>query len=399
MLQEKINALDSSIKSRVAEQKASRDKLGFKSVEDIDREIQRLEQQVDTGTMRLVDEKKTLAEVSSLRKQRKGFSGFDESRKNIDGLKTQLSDLKKGLDNPEAKALSEKYTTIQKELDGIKAEQDGVFKNIKSLRDERSAAQAEQQKAWTALRELKDNYFGSKRAYREYEQEAYRVRQERQRAEREQYEKERKKKVADKKLEEASLPAFTDEILTAEGLIRHFDPAFDLSALGLGKDTQENSGTYRAEVGRTVDTSGLKGVKVLKKDEDDYFVGGNKGKKGKKGKKSSAANSASASTPQPEASKFNLSFGVIEDLNRLKIDPPMNQSDVPGLVEKLVEKIKHWKENQESKTAEVSGIRIFTFHSLLFVIMTNDNLKIEHQEGQRGNYPPRGGHRIFQPQI
>ncbi|EEQ27498.1 multicopy suppressor of BFA (Brefeldin A) [Microsporum canis] len=351
-LQEKINALDTNIKARFAEQKNQRDRLAFKSVEDIDREIQRLEKEVDSGTMRLVDEKKNLTEISNLRKQRKNFSSMDDGKKNIDEMKAQLSALKKGLDNPEAKALSEQYTALQKELDDIKSEQDSVFKNIKSLREERTKIHNEQQKAWNNVKEIKDNYHKARRSHREYEQEAYRIRQERQKAEREIYERERKKKIADKKLEEASLPAFTDELLTAEGLIRHFDPTFDLASIGLGKTQLPSSVAYRAQVGRTVDNTDIKGVKVIKKDDrdDNYFMGGTGGKKGKKGKKGLASNNSAAA--QPEATKFNLSFGVLEDLARVKVDPPMNQSDVPALIEKLVEKVKDWKSNQASKTAE-----------------------------------------------
>ncbi|EER26685.1 conserved hypothetical protein [Coccidioides posadasii C735 delta SOWgp] len=344
-LQEKINALDNSIKSRIAEQKAARGRVGFKNVEEIDREIQRLERQVDSGTMKLVDEKKALAEISSLRKQRKGFSGFEETQKHIDDLKSQLTTLKKGLDNPEQRTLSDKYTAIQKELDEIKAEQDGVFKNIKALRDERSQLQGQVQKARASVREIKDTYYTARKACREYEQELERIRKERQRAEREKYERERKKKIADKKLEEASRPAYTDEILTAQGLIRHFDPNYDLSSLGLAEDKKTQSGNFRAEIGRTVDDANMKGVRVVRKEDrdDDYFVGGG-GKKNKKGKKGAATSETK--------SQFNLSFGVIEEFSRVKVDPPMNQSDVPAVIEKLVEKLRDWKKNQAAKTDE-----------------------------------------------
>ncbi|ODH38769.1 hypothetical protein ACO22_02169 [Paracoccidioides brasiliensis] len=346
-VQEKMNALDATIKARVAEQKASRSRVSFKNVDEIDREIERLEKQVDSGTMKLVDERKNLAEISNLRKQRKGFSGFDEAQKVIDDLKSQLSDLKKTLDNPEAKALSDRYSKIQKELDAIKAEQDSAFKNLNALRDERTKIHGEQQKAYAAVREIKDNYYKARRAYKEYEDEVFRIRRERQKAERESYERERKKKIADKKLEEASRPAFTDEIMTAQGLIRHFNPSYDFSALGLERDWKSQSGGYRAEVGRTVDASDLKGIKVIKKDdrEENYFMGGTGGKKGKKGKKNSAASS-------PAPTQFNLSFGVIEDLASIKIDPPISQADVPALIEKLAEKITNWKSQQAAKTAE-----------------------------------------------
>ncbi|KAJ9199318.1 hypothetical protein DTO164E3_4630 [Paecilomyces variotii] len=342
--QEKINALDATLKSRIAEQNSSRSKLSFKNVEEIDREIARLEKQVDSGTLRLVDERKTLADISTLRKQRKNFAGLDDAQKQINDLKAQISELKKSLDNPEAKALSDKYTEIQKELDSIKAEQDSAFKNLNALRDERTKIHAEQQQKYTAIREHKDNYYKARKAYKEYEDEAWRIRRERQKAERDAFEREKKKKIADKKLEEASRPAYTDEILTAEGLIRYFDPAYDFASIGLS-DKKDQGANYRAEVGRTVDDSGLKGMKVLKKEEDDYFVGtgGKKGKKGKKG----GANGATA-----PSDKFNLNIGLIEDFAKIKVDPPMNQTDVPAVVEKLAAKIVEWKKNQDAKTQE-----------------------------------------------
>ncbi|GLI71909.1 multicopy suppressor of BFA [Penicillium ochrochloron] len=342
---EKVNALESTLKARIAEQNNSRGKMPFKNVDEVDREISRLEKQVDSGTLRLVDERKALSDISTLRKQRKSFAGLEEAQKGINDIKAQIAELKKTLDNPEAKALSDKYTEIQKELDAIKAEQDGVYKNLNSLRDERTKLRNDQQQKYAAIREIKDNYFKARRAYKEYEDEAWRVRRERQKAERDAFEREKRKKVADKKLEEASQLAYTDEILTAQGLIRHFDPAYDFSALGLD-DKKDEGSKFRANVGRTVDDSALKGMKVVRKDDvEDYFVG-SAGKKGKKGKKGGAAAAGA------EAGKFNMNVGIIEDFAKVKIDPPMNQSDVPASVEKLAAKIQEWKKNQAAKTKE-----------------------------------------------
>ena len=96
------------MKSRIAEQKTARSRVSFKNVDEIDREIERLDKQVDGGMMKLVDEKKALAEISSLRKQRKGFAGFDELQKGIDDTKSKIKALKDSLEDPEAKALSAK---------------------------------------------------------------------------------------------------------------------------------------------------------------------------------------------------------------------------------------------------------------------------------------------------
>ncbi|KAJ5743829.1 hypothetical protein N7533_008699 [Penicillium manginii] len=333
-IQEKINAIESTLKARIAEQNNSRGKMAFKNVDEIDREIAKLEKQVDSGTLRLVDERKALGDISNMRKQRKGFAGSDLC-------------LAQDPRQPQAKALSDKYSEIQKELDTIKAEQDGVYKNLNSLRDERTKLRNDQQAKYVAIKEIKDTYYKARRAYKEYEDEAWRQRRERQKLERDAFEREKRKKVADKKLEEASALAYADEILTAQGLIRHFDPAYDFASLGLDDKKVEES-KFRAGVGRTVDDSALKGMKVVRKDEEEDYFAGTGGKKGKKGKKGGAAAAAGA---EP-AGKFNMNVGVIEDFAKVKIDPPMNQAAVPASVEQLAAKITEWKKNQASKTEE-----------------------------------------------
>ena len=75
-------------------------------------------------------------------------------------------------------------------------------------------------------------------------------------------------------------------------------------------------------------------------------MAGTGGKKKKGGKRDAAAAPAAPG-------KFQLDVGTIENLGRINVDPPMQQSDVPGVVEKLKEKLAYWKDNQESKTKEV----------------------------------------------
>ena len=78
-------------------------------------------------------------------------------------------------------------------------------------------------------------------------------------------------------------------------------------------------------------------------------MAGTGGKKKKGGNRGAAA---------PAAGKFNLDVGTIENLARIGVDPPMQQSDVPAVAEKLKEKLAFWKENQESKTKEVRSLEI-----------------------------------------
>lgn len=375
-IQDKIAGLDARLKSQIAEQKVKRGQVSWKNTEEIDREIQRLEKVAESGSATLVDQKKALAEISSLRKQKKAFGGFDEAQRSIDKVKGEIAELRKTMDNPEAKALSQKYDEADKELKAIKAEQDEAYKGINALRDERTKAYNGQQEKYSALKEIRDSHYKAKQAYREYDQEQYRLRQEKQRAEREAYNKEKRRKIAEKKLEEASEPAFLDEILTAEGLIRYFDP----SSPEASKSLRGPSG-FAAEAHRSVDTnSDFKGMKVSKKEdrEETYFMGTG-GKKGKKGKKGSATGSPAPGTPTE--GKFNLSVGIIEELGKVNIEPPMSQAGVPAVVEKLKEKRDNWKKEQETKTKEVnSPIRLRTMHKT--------NMKTEHRKSTKGNRPP-----------
>ena len=351
-MQDKIGSLDAQLKSRVNEQKAKRSQVPYKSVEEIDREIQRQEKIAESSTATLVDQKKAIAEQSSLRKQRKAFGTFDEAQKGIDAVKAQIAELRKALDNPEAKALSQRYDQLDRELKAIKAEQDEAYKGLHALREEQTKAYNEQKEKYTSVREIKDQYHKARIAYREYEQEQYRIRQAKQKEERNAFYKEKRKKVAEQKLEEASQPAYMDEILTAEGLIGYFDPT---SAEASKKSLRGPSG-FAAEALRSVDTKPeIKGMKVIRKEdsEENYFMGTG-GKKGKKGKKGSGAASPAPGTPTE--GKFNLSIGIIENLAKINVEPPMSQSGVPAVVEKLKEKRDKWKSEQERKTKEVCNI-------------------------------------------
>ena len=294
--------------------------------------------------MKIVDEKKALADISQLNRQKKGFAGFDEAQKGIDDVKAQIAELKKSMDDPESKALSDRYTAITTELDKIKAEQDDSFKSLNSLRDERTKAHEEQQKKYTAVKDIKDRYFKARRAAADYEKEARRIREQKRREENDAYHRGRRQETAKAKLEEASAPAYADEIRTTQNLIAYLDPS------SAHKQEVSGPGKFAATASRTVDDSGMKGTRLVKKDNDDYFIGG--GGKKKKGNRNQQNGSAS---PAPTAveGKFNLDIGTIDSLGRIGVDPPMSQQDVPAVVEKLKEKLEFWKSDQKRKTDEV----------------------------------------------
>lgn len=351
--QDRVKALDTQLKNRILEQKNAKAKVPFKSVEEVDREINRLEAQVNTGTMKLVDEKKALADVSALRKQRKAFGAFDESQKQIDEVKEQLNELRKEMDNPEFKALSDEYTKIAQELDTIKAEQDSAFKDLNANRDALTKTRATQDQKYAELKSLQDDYYNQLRSYRDYEREAVRQREARRKQERDAYAIERKRKDLDRDLEEASWPAYGEELRACDNLLRILDPSYVKSSAQVGPSQ------FAATIQRTVDDSGLKGTRLSRKGEEEeqsYFVGTG-GKKGKKGKKQNRGGESGTATPgTPSETKDLGRFfepGVAQQFETVGLAPPSSQEEIPSLMEKIKEKKEQWTKNQDSKTKEV----------------------------------------------
>jgi len=265
---EKYDLGEAQLKKMISEQKDARARLPYKNVEELDAHIDRLTKQVDSGSMKLVDEKKALSEVSSLRKQRKTFSGFEEMQKRIDQKKAELAEMKRAFDNPEARALSQRYEDNQKELDEIKAARETSNKNLEALRAEREKLEQAQKASWAAIKDFKDKYYQAKKEYKEYEDMLYQQRRERQKAERAAFEREKREKVAREKLAEASAPAYVEDIRRAEGLLLHFDPSAAVQASGKGP------GKFAATAQRTVQETEIKGMRVMKKDDEDFLSEG-----------------------------------------------------------------------------------------------------------------------------
>jgi len=339
---EDIKKNDEKLKSLIAEQKAARGKTQFKSAEDLEREVSRLQKEVDSGSMKIVDEKKNLARISTLTREKKNFAGFAATQKQIDETRKKLEDMRSTLDDPDSKALSEKYNTIQAELDAIKAEQDDAYKNLSALRATREKLYAEQNEKWLAIKKVKDDHWTAKKAFDKYEYEARQRHREKRKQEQVDFDKKKKLERAQSVLADASEPAYLEEIQRAEAVLRYLDPSYQKENAPLKAPSQ-----LGATAQRTVDDSGIKGTKVVKKDEEDYFKGTG-GKKGKKNKKAPAAEGAA-----PVAGKYSCPPAVMADCAFLGIEPPMSASEVEGAREKVKAKLEHFKSDQTAQTERV----------------------------------------------
>lgn len=338
---DKIKAIEGQMRTRISELNNSKTGVQFKSSEEIDRRIKDIESEVDSGKLKLVDEKKKLAEVSNLRRIKKIFPEFDAKQKDIDRLKAQISELKGEMSKSGNKEEDDQYTKIKTELDAIFSQERQGRSDFKSVGDEWRAADQELTTLITKLKALGDDYYSKRREHRAYEAQAVKVRRERERAERDAERQERHRRILQQRVDEASVKAYLDEIRAGTSLLRLLDP--ESANLEVPKEQSK----FAAQAQRTVNEDGFKGARVVKKEEEDYFAptGGKKGRKAKSQRKEGAEGKALGRFFDPQ---------VTEQFGLVGLAPPSTSEEIAGVVEKVKEKIAFWKGDQDRKTEEVS---------------------------------------------
>ncbi|KAL9088241.1 MAG: hypothetical protein Q9159_003225 [Coniocarpon cinnabarinum] len=345
---DRIKTLDTQLKAKLNEQKASKQQIPFKSTDEIESEIQRLEKSVESGKLKMVDERKTVNDISALRRQKKAFGGIDERQRDIDRLKDSIADIKKSTDKAEHRQQQREFDRIKTELDEFHLARKDASKDADTAFEALKQARAESDKAYADLRRYKDAHYMAKQEYREYEREANKVREAKRKAEREAYLRSRKQEALERRLEEASMPAYGEEIRAAESIMRVVDPS------SVPTTTSSTVSELAAKASRVVDATGIKGTVLSKKDDDEsYFVGG-AGKKGKKGRKVKDAGSESSSLAPAAKDTLGKLWapGSIEQFSKIGIEPPAAADDIPGVLEKAKTKREFYLGDRDRKTKE-----------------------------------------------
>lgn len=317
--------------------------------------------------MRLVDEKKALSEISSLKKTRKNVEAFGPQQSAIDQEKAKIDEIRAGLDDPAAKALSDKFNAARAELDAINKQHDETSKGRDALFDERNALGKEidalysQKKASAqAYREANNTFYDKLNAART-------ARLERQKNERQAYEDSKKAEINERLLEEAQAPAFEREIEDCRTLIDFFQRRIGLagSAPANGSSSlfarAEVKGVPKLEARKIEENGPPAGAVALKKkgeQEDEVWGGGNLKKKGaNKNKKGQAVAAPAAVEAEKEAKdpndeKLNLPFGTLGGLLALGISSPLTVGEVPEVIKALEAKKAYFVGNQDRVTKD-----------------------------------------------
>lgn len=352
-----------NLSTKIKALQTSKAKSAYKSPQEIDAAIARLDTQIESGQMKLVDEKRALSEISNLRKSRKAVEAFAQQQKTIDTEREEVDKLRAQLDDPQSRALSKRFDEIKAELDALKAKTEKSGESRQQLLTKRGELQTHLDSLWqrrrarqAAFRSENDTFQTRLRQEREKRNEKYK---EEKRAEEVRRRKEEEKTLR----EEAALPAYAKEIEDCDVLIRYFSKN--------ATDSQENDTSEEAKKAlegvkplelRTVDTDAFAGATIAKKkgeeDEEGYFVGSAKKNKSK-GKKKSRGTPLSLSNDnegteeqQVESGKLNVPLSTLSALLSLNIPPPTNSNDIARVVENLQRKKAFFVGDQKRKTQE-----------------------------------------------
>ncbi|KAF9221974.1 nuclear segregation protein Bfr1 [Gyrodon lividus] len=343
---DQLKTLQDGIQKKSKDLQAARGKTPFRTVAEVDAHISILDKQVESGTMKLADEKRALQEISQSKRTRKLVEGFQAVQDSIDADRSTADELRGQLDDPESKAISDRYDAIKAELDELKKEADEAYAGRTKLFEERDGLQAQINTLFTEKRASAQQFREANDQYWTKVNEDRARRAERARAQRAAEEAQKKLELAERLREEASLPAFQVEIEDCQTLMDALSGKTTgnvvLSSVSL-LARAEVAGVPKLEP-RQVEAVGVGLVARKKKGEEEqtYFMG-----KGKKGKKDKTAKSASESD-----SLKNLPFGTITALSKLAIPLPTAPSDTPRVIEDLKAKKAWFEANQARVTAE-----------------------------------------------
>lgn len=309
--------------------------------------------------MKIVDERKTLTEISNLKRLRKTVESFQAEQETIEKDRAEVDALRKQLDDPESKAMSEKYDTIKAELDGLKKESDAAYEGRTKLFDERTELQTKLDALWKKKKDAQQGHREANDAYWKKVSDDRARRAEKALVEKKAYEETKRREIAEELLETAKEPAYAADIQDCQTLTDYFTR---ISGGGASASTTtelysrpEVAGAPKLELRKGGDTmEGLAPLKKKGEDEINYFVA----KKGKKAAPTKSYGQAAPAPPtatessSPASVQLNIPFGTLSGLMALAIPPPTNMSEVPRVIEDLKTKKAWYQANQARVTKE-----------------------------------------------
>lgn len=120
--------------------------------------IRTLEKQVESGSLTIAAEKRALNEITVLKRSRKNVESFGDVQTSIDADKARADALSTQLDDPQLKAVGERFDAIKIELGAIQAEGDVLYAQRNALFEQRRELSAKLDDVWSRKKESSSKY-------------------------------------------------------------------------------------------------------------------------------------------------------------------------------------------------------------------------------------------------
>lgn len=326
-LKSTLDKKDASIKS----QRSLRSTLKFSTEEDFNAEINKLRHQQETRSMSLNEEKRLIKEIEVLQQQKQHVSKVSAGQGAVDQHNDNIKDSRalQAAKNAEIDVVQEKMTAQKLVLDELYKANDEEKKQDKfpALAKERKDIKEQLDAKFTTLKELRKNF---KEANNKYYDNIRLVRKKKE-LERQKEEEQRKAeyeaKLADYEKEMAKIHPYQDEMDLCDALVSFLEKTF-------AKELNEEEDAKKEATSAPVE---LEGLKVLKRKDEDYIIGGGGKKKGKKPAKKTKKDA-----------KLSLPISQLDAFSTVGLMPP---STVVALTESLtaIKAKKVWFDAQTSR--------------------------------------------------
>mmetsp|Transcript_2969 Transcript_2969/g.4497 ORF Transcript_2969/g.4497 Transcript_2969/m.4497 type:complete len:496 (+) Transcript_2969:73-1560(+) len=333
------DAARDKINARINAEKAARSDLKFSSLEAIDKQIRDLESKQARTTMSLTDEKKIIKEIKALQASKKTVATLADMKQAIEALKVEKSAIDKNyLDKAsEVKRVNERLTAQREVLDSLNKDNSQNREAIPSLRQKQSEIKEQVNSKYQQIKALRAEFKAKEDAYYAHlAEERARKKEARQKEIEARKAQEEERRKALEAAELARIP-YEEEINLCDYLVTYLETFVDTSKSTGSADTAANSSQAAA-------VEGFAGMKVLKRDQEDFAVLGNSKKRGKK-------------KGGGNTKKDVISHGVdtIDSFAMLDVVPPTNVQGVPAAIEQLKEKKTYYQGLERGAVESISS--------------------------------------------
>lgn len=351
----KLEIVKTKIDRHTATDKSARSGVKFSTVADIDREISKLQRRQETSSMSLADEKRLIKEIEGLQNSKRTLEEIKSKQGDMDSLKIERKQIQ-----AELAAKDKEIDSIQKDIDKqTNGQVDDLVKERDALKSSMDDKFKEKKKLQTVFREQMNDWYHNQRAIKAQRQIQYNEEKKRR-------EEEQAAFLKKKEEEELKKTPYEEEMALCDFLVDYLQKTYPDET---GTKIEEEE--VKTEIVAVKDDP-FAGMKAMKKDEDDFFVG--KGKSDAKGKKKNKGKKPAA---------FSISLDLWEQFGLLSLSPPTSLEKVAASVEELKAKKVWYSEQPRGSVPTAKDIR-----------KANSNNKVSSSKGNGARNGKKGNFSI-----